>query len=800
MESAKQHIIETSENSQREARQNKPKSSKLCEKYELMHEIGHGAQGRIFMAARRDQNDCVVVKQLNIESIKTWKAYELFQREAEVLRSIDIDGVAKFYDAIECLDDNPPCSYIVQEYIEGVSLQKMIDENHRFSMEDVYEILIQTLTILDKLHHHDPPIIHRDIKPSNLMISPMPKGSFKVTIIDFGAVANPQLQGGGSTVAGTYGYMPPEQLTGKPVPASDIYAVAALAVQLFSGTAPGDIPVKDFRLIFEPLVQDKPHELVTLLRNMLEPRVEERLADIPQIIEKLKNYKDNRFQLAAFQNTQDSYSESYEQKLQAVRSVCASGNMGIWQQLQDKEVRAVPKVYKTYYQTLVSQRRKKRAASVLVTPLVSILLVAIAMAVFILVVGLSIFLIWQFGLFELLNGFLGVFMILGEMGIISFGAYLAYTTGSFLCYRYKRSLNSNRVTPEQISNAEKVIDLIHNSRKSVATITNITYLPVPDFTPEVGDEVSPALRYITDSRPAFQIQYKFNPPDDKRTEDIVHNYITHVEPEGHYRVGDPISILYRIENNYFSDTVRSMPFPLPLIDFEDRTRVIDESKSGVSDEMPEFKNIVYDDAVLNYLTGCFIKARSIGELRSAIVSASVADKKYARILMQYIVKVLTTPGCAKCHCNCIDALSEMAFPLLNEDRDDRVPEAFDHIIQYIYQKPRCKERPSIHDIQELRMVKLRSTANGYTIPESYYLGMLDLMQDPNISDGVRFMIADDMCYNTPRHIMQKAQSMIPKLTIPNASECLPEDMIQFMYEKNKAEILEALNNQISYGL
>ena len=99
----------------------------------------------------------------------------------------------------------------------------MLKAKHRFLDESIYDIIAQVLRILQSLHEHQPPVIHRDIKPSNLMLTPVDNGKYKVTLLDFGAVANPQIQTGGSTVAGTFGYMPPEQLMGQAQPGSDIY-------------------------------------------------------------------------------------------------------------------------------------------------------------------------------------------------------------------------------------------------------------------------------------------------------------------------------------------------------------------------------------------------------------------------------------------------------------------------------------------------------------------------------------------------------------------------------------------------
>ena len=174
----------------------------LGEKYTFIREIGHGTQGRIYQAKRNEDGLMVAIKQLNIESVKNWKAYDLFRRESDVLASLDIPGVAKFYDAIECLDDDPPWSYIVQEYIEGKSLAVMIKSGHRFALNRVYDIILQLLAILKQLHAHVPPVIHRDIKPSNILLKPLNGDDFHIYLIDFGAVANPQVQGGGSTAAG----------------------------------------------------------------------------------------------------------------------------------------------------------------------------------------------------------------------------------------------------------------------------------------------------------------------------------------------------------------------------------------------------------------------------------------------------------------------------------------------------------------------------------------------------------------------------------------------------------------------
>ena len=67
--------------------------------------------------------------------------------------------------------------------------------------------------------------------------------------------------------------------------------------------------------------------------------------------------------------------------------------------------------------------------------------------------------------------------------------------------------------------------------------------------------------------PSFSIKYKFNPPDDSKSEDLVHECIVHTAPENHYKVGDPLPILYTLEKQYFGESIQSIPFPFPLSEY-----------------------------------------------------------------------------------------------------------------------------------------------------------------------------------------------------------------------------------------
>ena len=566
----------------------------LPESYQFIQLLGKGTQGKVCLAKRKHDGLCVAIKQLNVESVKNWKEYELFRREADVLASLNVTGVAKFYEAIECLDNDPPCSYIVQEYINGVSLARLMQSGHRFSIDKVYSILIQLLHILQELHSHVPPVIHRDIKPSNILVKPNVDG-YCAYLIDFGAVANPQVQGGGSTVAGTFGYMPPEQLMGNPVPASDIYALAAVAVHLMSGRSPAEMPVKDFHLIFEPDLQNMPVVVVNTLRKMLEPKVENRLSDIPTLIELFSDFKNNIYKIEQSQDVSSMSEEEYNEALEKVQSFAEPGTIELWQRLRDKTPRVIPNVY----HELKMDKNLKTKAEIRNENMKRTQKVKIKLSDFIIkadsIIGtLELYLFVYTFMFiccaMMSSPIWFIFVLLPIMDVwpkwlISIGVLIMLIAFYLFLRRYIAKERAEARYEEEYQNYIKEVDryssriftkeqflyfakeykkLLTYGRKAIATITGVSYVPIHSNITQKGKIL------CVDEPPLFRIQYKFNPPDDFRKEDLYFNCFVRNMPEQEYKIGDPFPILYllnRSENNYIGrqviETVTAMPFPVP---------------------------------------------------------------------------------------------------------------------------------------------------------------------------------------------------------------------------------------------
>ncbi|MBE9231621.1 serine/threonine protein kinase [Cuspidothrix issatschenkoi LEGE 03284] len=216
----------------------------LRDRYLPIKLLAVGGFGAAFLAIDRDTpkiKKCVV-KQFqpsrNLTEEALEKAKILFAQEAGVLEEIghehpQIPNLFAFFTIIFPglqINQSEQFFYLVQEYIEGQTLEEELKEQGNFSEQKVVEILKNILPVLQFIH--DKSIIHRDIKPSNIMRH----RDGRLFVLDFGAVkliAHPS-----STSTGIYslGFAPPEQMQGGQVfPSTDLYALAVTLLILLTG-------------------------------------------------------------------------------------------------------------------------------------------------------------------------------------------------------------------------------------------------------------------------------------------------------------------------------------------------------------------------------------------------------------------------------------------------------------------------------------------------------------------------------------------------------------------------------------
>ncbi|HLP91384.1 MAG TPA: serine/threonine-protein kinase [Nostocaceae cyanobacterium] len=224
----------------------------LAERYEVQQLLGKKAGRRTLLARDLQTQELVVVKLLLFGDEFEWQDLKLFEREAETLKALSHPAIPRYLNYFELNSSDIKGFALVQNYIPAESLEAQIQAGRSFSEGEVKEIAKAILEILQYLHERQPAVVHRDIKPSNILLTNRSGNSVgDVYLVDFGSVQNMVKNNNTMTVVGTYGYMPPEQLTGRVAPTADLYSLGTTLIYLVTGQHPADLPQKDLMILFE---------------------------------------------------------------------------------------------------------------------------------------------------------------------------------------------------------------------------------------------------------------------------------------------------------------------------------------------------------------------------------------------------------------------------------------------------------------------------------------------------------------------------------------------------------------------
>lgn len=220
--------------------------SEIGKRYQIVRPLSGGGMSRTYLAKdkQRPNHPICVVKQLK-SSMSTEEEpkniQRLFEKEAETLEKLgNHDQIPRLLAYFE--EDGS--FYLVQEFIEGHSLTHEMPLGEWWTEAQVIKLLKELLEILSFIHSQN--VIHLDIKPANIIRR---QHDNKLVLIDFGAVKRVNLlpathtelgetQSTVLTCIGTKGYMPIEQMMGKPNLSSDLYALGMTAIQALTGILP----------------------------------------------------------------------------------------------------------------------------------------------------------------------------------------------------------------------------------------------------------------------------------------------------------------------------------------------------------------------------------------------------------------------------------------------------------------------------------------------------------------------------------------------------------------------------------
>ncbi len=205
-------------------------------RYRIVRELGRGGMGIVYLA-----EDAVLQRSVAYKVVPGYiredpKALDSFLREARIAASLQHPNIVTIYDAGQTADE----VYIAMEYVEGRSLQEILDETSPPSLGRTLAIFRQAC--LGLIHAHGQNIVHRDIKPANMMITP----AGVVKLMDFGlAAVVTEATARVTSVRGTPFYMAPEQILGENISAlSDQYSLGCTLYHMVTGRPPfveGDV-------------------------------------------------------------------------------------------------------------------------------------------------------------------------------------------------------------------------------------------------------------------------------------------------------------------------------------------------------------------------------------------------------------------------------------------------------------------------------------------------------------------------------------------------------------------------------
>jgi serine/threonine protein kinase len=214
-------------------------NSLLQNRYLIIHHIGKGGMGEVYLAVDQRLGNPVALKRTVFrDDAMMWDAFE---REARILARLRHSVLPKVSDHFSEKEEQ----YLVMEYISGDDLSKRLEAAKKpFPLQWVLYWADELLDALNYLHTHEPPIIHRDIKPQNLKLT----NENHVVLLDFGLAKNSVARkthlsssSSGSLVGYTPNYAPIEQIRGAGTsPRSDIYSLSATLYQLLTATIPAD--------------------------------------------------------------------------------------------------------------------------------------------------------------------------------------------------------------------------------------------------------------------------------------------------------------------------------------------------------------------------------------------------------------------------------------------------------------------------------------------------------------------------------------------------------------------------------
>src|SRR6266436_3123733 len=245
--------------------------------YEVIRVLAQTDHGRVYRA-RAPDGAVVALKELQFASVPGAQQIDAFEREAATLKTLHHPRIPRYIASFTDGEGVHLRLYLAAEFIEGEPLSARIARGP-FSLAELCDVARQVLEVLVYLHSLG--LLHRDIKPDNIVV----RSGGELVLVDFGSARwLTGTQTYGSTLVGTFGYMPTEQLGGTVDATSDLYALGATLLHAATGKPPSELLAGDFSLRVPAGIP-----LRDLIVRLVQPRRDRRLRNAEAAMSALEN-------------------------------------------------------------------------------------------------------------------------------------------------------------------------------------------------------------------------------------------------------------------------------------------------------------------------------------------------------------------------------------------------------------------------------------------------------------------------------------------------------------------------------
>src|SRR5215510_11383084 len=198
----------------------------LAERYRIVGLLGRGGMGEVYRAEDLKLGQSVALKFLPKDMTDRPDRLARFHQEVRLARQVSHPNVCRVHD----IADIDGQHFLSMEYIDGEDLASLLRRIGRLPSDKALELARQLCAGLAAAHSGN--VLHRDLKPANVLID----GRGRAHLVDFGLANLTDERRDAPEVAGTPGYMAPEQLEGREATTrTDVYALGLVMYEMFTG-------------------------------------------------------------------------------------------------------------------------------------------------------------------------------------------------------------------------------------------------------------------------------------------------------------------------------------------------------------------------------------------------------------------------------------------------------------------------------------------------------------------------------------------------------------------------------------